>query len=115
MAHWEIPDDDWLKLTCDLRRQFKEPHHRRAGSVIVWSRVTEGDHLFSPLVRAEGTGARLPDATAIVGNLDNYSAAQRGGRTVLRDRLERYAEQIAARCDLNSPLLQADVVPSMST
>lgn len=108
LAHWEIPSDHWLDLTHDLRRQLREPRHRKVGSVIVWTRATEGDHLFSPLIRADGTGARLPDATAIVAQLDTYSAARRGGRSVLRDRLERYAVQIAARCDLEVSLSQAD-------
>lgn len=108
LAHWEVPSDHWLDLTHDLRRQLKEPRYRKVGSVIVWTRTTEGDHLFSPLIRADGTGARLPDATAIVTLLDNCSAARQGGRSVLRDRLERYAVQITARCDLEVPLSQAD-------
>ncbi|MBZ3901458.1 TniQ family protein [Streptomyces griseiscabiei] len=108
LARWEIPSDHWLELTHDLRRQLKEPRHRKVGSVIVWTRATEGDHLFSPLIRADGTGARLPDATATVSQLDDYSAARRGGRSVLRDRLERYAGQIADRCDLEAPFSHVD-------
>lgn len=108
MAQWDIPIGDWRDLTRDLRLQVTEPRHRRAGSVIVWTRATDGDHLFCPLVRAEGIGERLPDTKAVLRQASKYFTRQTSGHVALQGRLERYADQVAARCDLNAPLSGVD-------
>lgn len=99
LAHWVIPDADWEQLTHDLRRSFRKPSHRNIGSVIAWARATESDYLFSPLVRADGHGDRLPDGPALITGVVTYLSARKGGRSILCERLERYAEQLARRCD----------------
>ncbi|MGW7406832.1 hypothetical protein ACWGI9_24445 [Streptomyces sp. NPDC054833] len=108
LARWEISSDGWLNLIDGLHHQFGQPYHRKAGSVLVWAQATEGDRTFGPLIRANGTGARLPDATAVLSWLSSCMVASRGGKPVLRERLSRYAEQVAAQCDLNAPLSQVD-------
>ncbi|MGW1052629.1 TniQ family protein [Streptomyces sp. NPDC001118] len=102
LANWEISDGIWLDLTRNLSLLAGEPRHRKAGSVFVWSRVTEGDHLFCPLVRTGGTGARRADARTVLRQTYTYFGKQ-GEYISLRRRLMEYSEQIARRCDLEAP------------
>ncbi|MGW5665932.1 TniQ family protein [Streptomyces sp. NPDC003758] len=100
LADWEISDGVWLDLTRELPLLADEHRHRKAGSVIVWTRVTEGDHLFCPLVRTGGTGVRRADARTVLRQTRTYVGRNGEGEYVgLRRRLHQYADQIAARCD----------------
>ncbi|WP_240512512.1 hypothetical protein [Streptomyces griseoruber] len=106
LADWEISGEIWLELTRELSLLADEPRHRKAGSVFVWSRVTEGDHLFCPLVRIRGTGARRADARTVLRQTYAYFGKQ-GEYNSLRHRLMEYSEQIARRCDLEAPVQDA--------
>ncbi|MFF7725124.1 TniQ family protein [Streptomyces sp. NPDC008001] len=108
LSTWEIPGQDWEILVRDLRSEYGASRHRQVGSIIVWTIVTEGDHLFSPHLRANGTGERLPDAIWLVAKFTIYRAARRGGMPILRARLARYAKQIAIHCDRGLPLSQVN-------
>ncbi|WP_449348521.1 TniQ family protein [Streptomyces shaanxiensis] len=98
LADWEIPGSNWMDLTHDLPR-LQTAHHRTVGSVIVWTALTEGDYLFSPLLRANGVGARLPGSKVFIKTLGAYRSVGRGGRSILLRRIAGYAEEVASRCD----------------
>lgn len=50
----------------------------------------------------------MPDTKAVLRQANKYFARQMSSHAALRGRLERYAEQVAARCDLNAPLPDVD-------
>jgi hypothetical protein len=56
---WSIPQADWQELATELSRRESPrdraridwgDHKRRIASVLVWMQVTQGEHLFAPLV-----------------------------------------------------------------
>ncbi|MFF0195870.1 TniQ family protein [Streptomyces anulatus] len=103
LADWEISDDAWLDLTWGLPILAGEPRHRKAGSVIVWTCVTEGDRLFCPLVRTGGIGERHSDARIVLRQTHAYFGKNSPGEYAgLRRRLHQFAEQIATRCDADA-------------
>lgn len=60
MAEWSIPEADWQTLLCSLtarpapgRPAVYDDRKRRIASVMAWAQVTQGEHLFAPLVMAE--------------------------------------------------------------
>jgi len=93
------PGYHWSELTRGLHNSLTQPRHRKACSVIAWTRATEGEHLFNPLIRADGHGERLPDGGKLVLDVNQLLNTHRGGLQTLRERLEPYAEQLAAWCD----------------
>jgi hypothetical protein len=62
LANWSLTADEWRDLTADLERDRRQnartntdwgDRKRAAASVLVWMRVTHGEHLFAPHVLAE--------------------------------------------------------------
>ncbi|BCY10949.1 TniQ family protein [Actinoplanes sp. L3-i22] len=51
MAHWVIPDDGWEHLLSHLRRVGRTnwgERKRNTVSALIWTKVTQGEHLFAP-------------------------------------------------------------------
>ena len=60
MANWAIPPADWQALVLELtatrppgRLAVYDDRKRLIASVLVWAEITQGEHLFAPLVLAE--------------------------------------------------------------
>ena len=60
LTGWSIPAADWQALVSGLiatprpgRRAVYDDRKRRIASVMTWAQVTQGEHLFAPLVIAE--------------------------------------------------------------
>ncbi|NUK83651.1 TniQ family protein [Streptomyces lunaelactis] len=100
MATWPLPVDDWLALSVDLPKlgRMRAKADPAIGSILVWSEVTQGEHLHSPDVaelREQGGNARMLARRAG----EYYAATLRGSRLRLRQRLRLYANRLAAACD----------------
>ncbi|MEU3567060.1 TniQ family protein [Kitasatospora sp. NPDC036755] len=96
LSAWAIPEEDWDVLAAGLptARAMRLP-----ASVLVWARVTEGEYLFSPLVRAGGTGPQLDGGADLVRETVRLLGVRRGDKARLLARLAPYADELAARCD----------------
>jgi hypothetical protein len=60
LASWSIPAPDWEALVSALtaerspgRPTVYDGRKQRIASVMVWAQITQGEHLFAPLVMAE--------------------------------------------------------------
>ncbi|WP_033825842.1 TniQ family protein [Kitasatospora sp. MBT63] len=96
LSAWAIPEEHWAALAAGLptARAMRLP-----ASVLLWARVTEGEYLFSPLVRADGTGPQLEGGGDLVREAAGLLGVRRGDKARLLERLAPYAEELAARCD----------------
>ncbi|MFF2957006.1 TniQ family protein [Kitasatospora sp. NPDC057965] len=103
LENWTIPPAHWAHLTDGLPALDATPGLRTCASVLVWTQVTEGDYLFSPLVRDRGFGRRLPGGPDLVRDLPSLTDARRGDKARLLPRLAAYAQQTAAWCDSGAP------------
>ncbi|WP_030398335.1 TniQ family protein [Kitasatospora purpeofusca] len=99
LEDWTIPPADWAHLTDGLPMLDATPGLRICASVLVWTQVTEGDYLFSPLVRHRGWGGRLPGGPSLVCELPSLTGARRGDKARLLARLAAYTQRTAAWCD----------------
>ncbi|MFE4976437.1 TniQ family protein [Kitasatospora sp. NPDC056651] len=99
LEDWNIPPAHWAHLTDGLPTLDAAPELRICASVLVWTQVTEGDYLFSPLVRDRGWGGRLPGGPDLVRDLPHLAGARRGAKAFLLPRLAAYTQQTAAGCD----------------
>ncbi|MFF4386821.1 hypothetical protein ACFY0G_08525 [Streptomyces sp. NPDC001552] len=99
LTDWAIPEERWAVLTGDLPNAQAV---RRAASVLVWARVTEGEYLFSPLIRAGGYGPRLDGGPDLGRETKDLTGARRGDKARLLERLALYSEEIADWCDTAS-------------
>ncbi|MER6363817.1 hypothetical protein [Kitasatospora sp. NPDC001527] len=99
LEDWSIPPAHWAHLTDGLPTLDAAPELRICASVLVWTQVTEGDYLFSPLVRDRGWGGRLPGGPDLVRDLPRLAGARRGAKARLLPRLAAYTQQTAAWCD----------------
>ncbi|WP_369184941.1 TniQ family protein [Streptomyces sp. Y1] len=100
---WTIPPAHWAHLTDGLSTLDATPGLRTCASVLVWTQVTEGDYLFSPLVRHRGWGGRLPGGPGLVCELPSLTGARRGDKARLLARLAAFTQQTAAWCDNGAP------------
>jgi TniQ protein len=108
---WSIPQVDWHELVAELSRRESPrdraridwgDHKRRIASVLVWMRVTQGEHLFAPLVMNTSH-------TPVGRNLLSRSVQQacrhiRSGRpgshyVALDSALDAYADVLTAHID----------------
>ncbi|MFF9777482.1 TniQ family protein [Streptomyces sp. NPDC013978] len=99
LAQWDIPGDDWEQLTHGMSPRMRDPWRHKVSTIIVWTYVTEGDYLLSPLVRDEELGNHLAQGKSISKGVAAHLAARTGERPILRARLGRYAERIAQWCN----------------
>lgn len=99
LAQWIIPENDWKNLTNDLSPRIRDLFQKKVATAIVWALATEGDYLFSPLIRDKGRGHRLPGGKAVSHGVAGHLAARTGDRPILNERLRGYAERLAQWCD----------------
>ncbi|PBC92812.1 hypothetical protein BX281_0524 [Streptomyces sp. Ag82_O1-15] len=104
MADWRMPEADWIALRNaipDLNRRKKA--HRNAGTVIVWSEVTQAERSQCPLkisLRGTTEWEALP---ALVASYYTH-LPQSNARYRLRTLLEVYAARLAVACDSETDL-----------
>jgi len=112
LIDWSIPPADWAELIDGLagkthsQREIDTWTHwgegkRALSSVWIWTAVTGGDHVYAPLLEPE------PGAPRWTGGPTHYihtrwrfiSDSPRGHYGPLRERLDRYASQLATAID----------------
>jgi hypothetical protein len=107
---WSIPRNDWRELATELRRRQNTAvqlltdwgeSKRLAASVLVWTRVTHGEHFFAPLVLEE---QRRSGRRQLASLASRVARGSRVGRpechyAMLMTALDAYADQLAARID----------------
>ncbi|MFI1700892.1 hypothetical protein ACH419_33700 [Streptomyces bobili] len=104
MADWRMPEADWIALRNaipDLNRRKKA--HSNAGTLIVWSEVTQAERSQCPLklsLRGTTEWEALP---ALVASYYTH-LPQSNARYRLRKLLEVYAARLAAACDSETDL-----------
>jgi TniQ len=107
---WSIPRDDWRELATELRRRQKTAAQlltdwgeskRLAASVLVWTRVTHGEHFFAPLVLEEQHRSGRRRLASLASRVARESRVGRPEyhHAVLMTALDAYADQLAARID----------------
>jgi TniQ len=107
---WSIPRDDWRELATELRRRQKTTAQlltdwgeskRLAASVLVWTRVTHGEHFFAPLVLEEQRRSGRRQLASLASRVAHGSRVGRPQHhhARLMTALDAYADQLAARID----------------
>jgi hypothetical protein len=108
---WSIPQADWRKLVAELSRRESPrdrariewgDNKRRVASVLVWMRVTQGEHLFAPLVLAASLTpvGRNILSRSVQQACHHISTGQAGPHYVdLADALDAHADLLAAHID----------------
>ncbi len=108
---WSIPQADWQELAAELSRRESPrdraridwgDHKRRIASVLVWMRVTQGEHLFAPLVitASHASAGHNTLSRSVQQACHHIGTGQAGPHYVdLADALDAYADLIAARID----------------
>jgi hypothetical protein len=112
LRSWVISSAHWTQLTAGLppRRESRVDwgeRKRMLASAWVWTRVTGGEHLFAPAVmndpaapRSQQPGGR-DRLTYIDLRWPHLAAGPRGHYSELRQRLNDYADRLAAQIDRN--------------
>jgi len=107
---WSFPAQDWHELAASLRRRRDAggrasadwgDRKRQAASVLVWARVTQGEHRFAPLVLHDQQAPGRSNLAQLVGLAIRQSRTGRPGHhyAALMTALDAYADQLAARID----------------
>src|SRR6266702_1309194 len=111
LATWTIPPHDWREMTAQLSQRQSAlarvqtdwgDRKRRAASVLVWTRITQGEHLFAPIVLADrqAAGRYRTEFALDVHQAWYRSRTDRGGRHYwldLKKELDAYADQLATK------------------
>jgi TniQ len=109
---WVISPAEWSQVTAGLPAH-SESHadwgdrKRMLASVWVWTRVTGGEHLFAPAVMADPAAPRSQQPggrdrlTYIDLRWPHLATGARGHYSELRQRLNDYADELAASIDSN--------------
>jgi hypothetical protein len=116
---WSIPQADWQELAAELSRQERPrdraridwgDYKRRIASVLVWMRVTQGEHLFAPLVMntSHTPAGRNILSRSVQQACHHILTGQAGSHYVaLNNALDAYADLLRAHIDkrhrLSSP------------
>ncbi|MGH3287169.1 MAG: TniQ family protein [Streptosporangiaceae bacterium] len=112
LRNWVISPGQWNWLTAGLPAH-REAHadwgerKRMLASVWVWTRVTGGEHLFAPAVMADPAAPRSQQPggrdrlTYIDLRWPHLATGTRGHYSELRQRLNDYADELAASIDSN--------------
>jgi hypothetical protein len=98
LASWWIPTPDWKALVSGLTTKSRpgrptvyDERKQRIASVMVWVQITQGEHLFAPLVMAEkqqhGTSDVRAAVTAILCRTSPKNADLRVALTTYAQRL----------------------------
>jgi len=103
MASWSIPVSDWEVLASALtaksstgRPTVYDGRKRRIASVMVWAQITQGEHLFAPLVMAEKHDHGRSDLRSAVTAILHRSNPKNAD---LRAALTDYAHQLCWSID----------------
>jgi hypothetical protein len=107
---WSIPREDWQELATELRRRQTTTAQlltdwgeakRLAASVLVWIRVTHGEHFFAPLVLEEQHRLGRRQLASLASRVARGSRVGRPEHhhARLMTALDAYADQLAARID----------------
>lgn len=111
LQSWSIPQADWRKLVAELSRRESPrdrariewgDNKRRIASVLIWMRVTQGEHLFAPLVLAASLTpvGRNILSRSVQQACHHISTGQAGPHYVdLADALDAHADLLAAHID----------------
>jgi hypothetical protein len=106
---WSFPADEWHDLVVDLRRRQDAraqlntswgDRKRQVASVLVWARVTQGEHRFAPLVLQD----RQVSGRSELAQREQTIRWSRTGRpehhyVALMTALNLYADHLAVRID----------------
>jgi hypothetical protein len=107
---WSFPADDWHELVDDLRRRQSArtqlstawgDRKRRVASVLVWARVTQGEHRFAPMVLQDRQASGRSELAQWVQQTIHWSRTGHPEHhyPALMTALDTYADQLAARID----------------
>lgn len=101
---WRLPEDDWSDLLTGLPSLARHaaPVNRLAGTVFVWTRATQGDHVHSPALMELRRSGQSTSPLMTAHNQLTTPASRRGARLELLARMSRYADELAAACDRTS-------------
>jgi hypothetical protein len=111
---WSFPAQDWHELVASLhqRQDAREQasiewseRERRAASVLVWARVTQGEHRFAPLILHDQQAPGRSNLAQLVGLAVRQGRAGRPHHhyPALLAALDAYADQLATRIDAGWP------------
>ncbi|MFE7843026.1 hypothetical protein ACFU53_45275 [Streptomyces sp. NPDC057474] len=101
LSSWHVPADDWAELCRDPMQfgQGATSPTRDTATVLIWTHVTQGDHLHSPMLGAlRESGCSTQRLVASINQL-RTPANRKGGKRELLRRLETYSAVLATACD----------------
>ncbi|MFG3172354.1 TniQ family protein [Streptomyces sp. NPDC048200] len=101
LSSWQVPEGDWAEICLDLLQfgQGVTSPTRDTATVLIWARVTQGDHLHSPILGAlRESGSSTQRLVASINQL-RTPANRKGAKRELLSRLETYSYVVAAACD----------------
>ncbi|WP_405810210.1 hypothetical protein OG729_36125 [Streptomyces sp. NBC_00210] len=101
LSSWQVPAGDWAELCRDLEQfgQGVTSPTCDTATVLIWTHVTQGDHLHSPVLGAlRESGCSTQRLVASVNQL-RTPANRKGGKRELLRRLETYSDVLATACD----------------
>ncbi|MFD7601794.1 TniQ family protein [Streptomyces mirabilis] len=101
LSSWQVPAGDWAELCRDLEQfgQGVTSPTRDTATVLIWTHVTQGDHLHSPMLGAlRESGCSTQRLVASINQL-RTPANRKGGKRELLRRLETYSDLLATACD----------------
>lgn len=106
LANWLMPDSDWLEIGSGLPQADRQTtHHGTAvGTVLIWTEVTQSDHLLCPLLQTLRQTEVDYEATVNEIRLSLAPANPRSSRVHLHQRIQTYARELAARIDTGHSL-----------
>jgi hypothetical protein len=101
LSSWQIPADDWTELCRGLQqfRQGATSPSRDTATVLIWTHVTQGDHLHSPVLGALRESGRSTQRLVASINQLRTPANRKGGKHDLLHRLATYSGLLSAACD----------------
>ncbi|MFD3818283.1 hypothetical protein ACFWRZ_24750 [Streptomyces rubiginosohelvolus] len=113
LSSWQVPADDWTKLCRGLEqfRQGATSPTRGTATVLIWTQVTQGDHLHSPSLGAMRESSCSTEG--LVGSINQLRTPvnRKGSKRELLLRIDTYSHLLAAACDRTAASLQAGTPP----
>ncbi|MEK2477278.1 TniQ family protein [Streptomyces noursei] len=112
LSSWQVPAGDWAELCRDLEQfgQGATAPTRDTATVLIWTHVTQGDHLHSPVLGAlRESGCSTQRLVASINQL-RTPANRKGGKRELLRRLETYSDLLATACDRQVASLQTGIL-----
>lgn len=101
MAQWCLPEAHHAAMCEDLRklRALRTQRDPSPLGILIWSAVTQAEYRHSPILqdlRRSGSGGR--SLTLVIHRLIS-SPSQGGPSAMIRQRIDKYASQLATACD----------------